>query len=174
MVKQPPAGMKTTITTTAADDSSSKISNSVSSANKTGNLSTTQKATKKKYGGVSPNSRSRSSTKELVLPPDDSQMVAPQFAVGLKSLNIGDGERLTLQCSVTGDPEPQVKWYKDGKKIESNDFVDLTYKCGLATLKVEEVYPEDAGEYTCIAKNIVSSVESKCTLKVKRKYFSNF
>ena len=171
MVKQPPAPLKTATTTSSSstvNKQSSSSSSNISSSNKTVNLSTT--SNKKKYGGsgASPN-RSRSATKELILPPNDAASSPPEFTVGLKSLNIGDGERLTLQCQVAGDPEPQVSWYKDGKKLESNDFVDLKYKYGLATLKIEEVYPEDAGEYKCIAKNYVNSAESVCTLKVKRK-----
>jgi hypothetical protein len=173
MVKQPPAPLKSAVTTTSSSSTVNKQSSSssshLSSSNKTVNLSTT--SNKKKYGGssgASPN-RSRSATKELILPPNDSASSPPQFTVGLKSLNIGDGERLTLQCQVAGDPEPQVSWYKDGKKLESNDFVDLKYKYGLATLKIEEVYPEDAGEYKCVAKNYINSAETVCTLKVKRK-----
>jgi hypothetical protein len=166
MVKQPPAPLKPIKTETST--SSSNVS---SSQNKTASsLSTT--SNKKKYGGsaASPN-RSRSATKELILPPTDASSSAPQFTTGLKNLNIGDGERLTLQCQVAGDPEPQVTWYKDGKKLESNEFVDLKYKYGLATLKIEEVYPEDAGEYKCIAKNYVNQAETLCTLKVKREFF---
>jgi hypothetical protein len=172
MVKQPPAPLKSAVapssTSAAASKQSSSSSSNLSSPNKTVNLSTT--SNKKKYGGsgASPN-RSRSATKELILPANDAASSPPTFTVGLKSLNIGDGERLTLQCQVAGDPEPQVSWYKDGKKLESNDFVDLKYKYGLATLKIEEVYPEDAGEYKCIAKNYVNSAETVCTLKVMRK-----
>lgn len=170
MVKQPPAPLKSATSTSSStvNKQSSSSNSNISSSNKTVNLSTT--SNKKKYGGsgASPN-RSRSATKELILPPNDSESSPPQFTVGLKSLNIGDGERLTLQCQVAGDPEPQVTWFKDGKKLESNDFVDLKYKYGLATLKIEEVYPEDAGEYKCIAKNYVNSAETVCTLKVKRK-----
>lgn len=172
MVKQPPAAQKSAVNTTSSSSTvnkqSSSSSSNLSSSNKTVNLSTT--SNKKKYGGsgASPN-RSRSATKELILPPNDAASSPPQFTVGLKSLNIGDGERLTLQCQVAGDPEPQVSWYKDGKKLESNDFVDLKYKYGLATLKIEEVYPEDAGEYKCIAKNYVNSTETVCSLKVMRK-----
>lgn len=171
MVKQPPAPLKTitsSSSSSAVNKQSSSSNSHVSSSNKTASLSTT--SNKKKYGGsgASPN-RSRSATKELILPPNDAASSPPEFTVGLKSLNIGDGERLTLQCQVAGDPEPQVTWYKDGKKLESNDFVDLKYKYGLATLKIEEAYPEDAGEYKCIAKNYVNSAETVCTLKVKRK-----
>lgn len=174
MVKQPPAPLKSAFTSSTSASStthqqtSSNNSSSVSTTNKTATLSTT--SNKKRYGGsaASPN-RSRSATKELILPPNDSASSPPTFTTGLKHLTIGDGERLTLQCQVAGDPEPQVTWFKDGKKLESNDFVDLKYKYGLATLKVEEVYPEDAGEYKCIAKNYVNQAETQCTLKVKRK-----
>jgi len=174
-VKQPPAPLKSAVTTTSTSStvnkqSSNSSSHLSSSTSKTvSNLSTTGK---KKYGGsgTSPNSRSRSSTKELILPPNDAASIAPEFTTGLKSLAIGDGERLTLQCQVAGDPEPQVTWFKDGKKLESNEFVDLKYKYGLATLKIEEVFPEDAGEYKCIAKNYVNAAETVCTLKVKRKF----
>lgn len=179
-MKQPPAPLKSTVTQSSSStkqSSSSNINSNISSSNKTVNLSntssssssSTQKASKKKYGGsnMSPN-RSRSATKELILPPNDSASSPPQFTTGLKSLTIGDGERLTLQCQIAGDPEPQVSWYKGGKKLESNDFVDLKYKYGLATLKIEEVYPEDGGEYKCIAKNYVNQTESICTVKVQR------
>lgn len=161
MIKQPPAPLKSAVTNTSSNVSSSQ--------NKTAStLSTT--SNKKKYGGsaASPN-RSRSATKELILPPSDASSSAPQFTTGLKGLTIVDGDRLTLQCQVAGDPEPQVSWFKDGKKLESNDFVDLKYKYGLATLKIEEAYPEDAGEYRCVAKNYVNQAETQCTLKVKRK-----
>lgn len=172
MVKQPPGPLKSAVTSSSStvNKQSSSSSSNISSSNKTVNLSTT--SNKKKYGGssgASPN-RSRSATKELILPPNDASSSPPTFTVGLKGLTIGDGERLTLQCQVAGDPEPQVSWFKDGKKLESNDFVDLKYKYGLATLKIEEVYPEDAGEYKCIAKNYINSAETTCTLKVKRKF----
>lgn len=168
MVKQPPAPLKSATTKTETSSSSN-----VSSQNKTAStLSTT--SNKKKYGGsgASPN-RSRSATKELILPPSDASSSAPQFTTGLKNLAIVDGERLTLQCQVAGDPEPQVTWYKDNKKLESNEFVDLKYKYGLATLKIEEAYPDDSGEYKCVAKNYVNQAETTCTLKVKGKFRLN-
>lgn len=174
MVKQPPAALKSAVTTTSTSSnklSSSSNSNQISSTNKTASLSTTASG-KKKYGGsgTSPTSRSRSATKELILPPSDAASKPPKWEIGLKNLNIGDGERLTLQCQVSGDPEPQVSWYKNNKKLESNDYVDLKYKCGLATLKIEEVFPEDAGEYKCVAKNYINDAETNCTVKVLRKF----
>lgn len=170
MVKQPPAPLKSAVTATSTSSNKVSSSNQISSSNKTASLSTTTASGKKKYGGAgtSPTSRSRSATKELILPPSDAASRPPKWEIGLKNLNIGDGERLTLQAQVSGDPEPQVTWYKNNKKLESNDYVDLKYKCGLVTLKIEEVFPEDAGEYKCVAKNYINDAETICTVKVLR------
>ncbi|CAG2056286.1 unnamed protein product, partial [Timema podura] len=89
----------------------------VSSSNVTENSS--EKRNIKKYGSKldttgSP-SRSRSATKELILPPDDSLMCAPNFSTKLQDITINDGDQLLLSCTVEGDPEPQVTWSKNGQ-----------------------------------------------------------
>jgi len=53
--------------------------------------------------------RSRSATKELALPLDDSFMCPPSFLTGLKpEMVVRDGSSLELEVSVKGDPDPQV------------------------------------------------------------------
>lgn len=74
-----------------------------------------------------------------------------------------------LTCSVQGDPEPQVTWFKDNKPLSSSDIMDLKYKNGIATLFINEVFPEDVGDYVCKALNTMGSTETKCALKIKRK-----
>lgn len=78
-----------------------------------------------------------------------------------------DGERLTLECTVKGDPDPQIQWSKNGKSISSSEIMNLKYKNGVATLTINEVYPEDEGLYACTATNSVGSTETKCNLKIK-------
>lgn len=103
------------------------------------------------------------------MPPDDSLMCKPDFVKPLKDLTIQDGETLTLACSVSGDPEPQVTWSKNGKQITSSEIMDLKYKNGMATLTINEVFPEDEGVYACTATNSIGSIETKCKLTIKRK-----
>ncbi|XP_037720926.1 twitchin isoform X30 [Drosophila subpulchrella] len=144
--------------TTVSNSSSSSTQNSISS--------------KKKYASNSLQapgspSRSRSATKELILPPDDSLMCKPEFTKPLHDLTIRDGEQLILTCHVKGDPEPQITWSKNGKSISSSDIMDLKYKNGIATLTINEVFPEDEGVFTCTATNSISAVETKCKLTIK-------
>jgi len=115
-------------------------------------------------GGVS---RSRSATKELELPLDDSLMHVPKFTAPLPATyEVKDGEVLHLKCDVTGDPEPQVTWFKDDQPLSSSDVIDLRYKQGQASLTINEVFPEDEGIYKCKATNSLGSVDCGCGLKV--------
>lgn len=111
--------------------------------------------------------RSRGHTKELALPPDDSLMCPPSFLTGLKpDLSLKDGTKLELKVTVKGDPDPQVTWSKDGKPITSSEIMEVKYKNGVASVTIGEVFPEDAGKYTCKATNTKGSVETSSKVTV--------
>lgn len=111
--------------------------------------------------------RSRGHTKELALLPDDSLMVPPSFMTGLKpEQSLKDGSRLELKVQVKGDPDPMVTWIKDGKPISSNEIMEVKYKNGMASVIINEVFPEDGGKYTCKATNSKGSVETSSKVSV--------
>ncbi|KAE8573900.1 Putative twitchin [Halyomorpha halys] len=122
----------------------------------------------KKYGkplDTSSPSRSRSATKELILPPDET-MSPPKFSQGLSNKSVNDGEQLVFTCKVLGDPEPQITWSKNDKPITSSDIIDLKYRNGEVTLTINEVFPEDEGTYVCCATNSLGSAKTEAKLKV--------
>jgi len=119
-----------------------------------------------KYGGSTGSTRSRTATKDLELPPSDSLMFAPKIVRGLEDLTVKDGEQLNLNCTVRGDPEPTITWYKNDEPLSSSSILDLKYRNGNASLTINEIYPEDEGLYKCKAVNSLGSVESTCNLKV--------
>jgi len=111
--------------------------------------------------------RSRGHTKELALLPDDSLMCPPSFLTGLKpDLPIKDGSRLELKVQVKGDPDPQVTWTKDGVAMSSSEIMEVKYKNGVASVLINEVFPEDAGKYTCRATNTKGSVETSSKVTI--------
>lgn len=55
--------------------------------------------------------------------------------------------------------------------LRSSEVMDLKYKNGLASLVINEVFPEDEGQYTCKATNSVGTTSTSCKLTVKRKHF---
>lgn len=64
---------------------------------------------------------------------------------------------------------PQITWSKNGKAISSSEIMDLKYKNGVATLTINEVFPEDEGVYTCTATNSIGSTETSSKLTIQRK-----
>lgn len=42
---------------------------------------------------------------------------APVFTKPLKDMNAHDGDRVTLECEVTGTPRPQISWFKGNKEV---------------------------------------------------------
>lgn len=53
--------------------------------------------------------------------------------------------------------------------LSSSEIIDLKYKNRTATLLINEVFPEDEGEYTCVATNSIGSDTTSCKLTVKGK-----
>ena len=128
-----------------------------------------EKRVLKPYGKTASGSstRSRSATKELEIPPDDSLMYAPVFDDKMAAaMTVRDSGTLSLHCQVRGDPDPKISWSKNNEPLSSSDAVDLKYRNGVATLAIAEVFPEDEGLYECRAYNSMGEVTAKCKVTV--------
>jgi len=85
----------------------------------------------------------------------------------LKCLQAEDGAEIELTCKIVCPPSSfDVVWIHNGKEIKpSKDFqyhhVDSRY-----TLKIPELFPEDAGVYTCEAFNDYGETFTTCSLYV--------
>ncbi|XP_068144679.1 muscle M-line assembly protein unc-89 isoform X5 [Drosophila tropicalis] len=90
----------------------------------------------------------------------------PRFIRNLRNLRCCDGDAISLECHVEAMPEPFIIWEKDGRVVPSDnkDYV-MSFDGVKATLSIPRVYPEDEGEYTCVAKNSVGrSLSSACII----------
>ncbi|XP_046811447.1 muscle M-line assembly protein unc-89 isoform X4 [Lucilia cuprina] len=89
----------------------------------------------------------------------------PRFIRHLRNLRCCDGDAITLEAHVEGLPEPVIIWEKDGRVLPSGKDFEMTYDGIKATLSIPRVYPEDEGEYTCIAKNNIGrTLSSACII----------
>jgi len=85
----------------------------------------------------------------------------------LKCVQAEDGSEIELSCKIVCPPcSFDVVWIHNGKEIKpSKDFqyhhVDSRY-----TLKIPELFPEDAGVYTCEAFNDYGETFTTCSLYV--------
>ena len=72
---------------------------------------------------------------------------------------------MCLECKVTD--ATQISWYKDGIiQRNSSDFAQ-TFDGSFAKLEIGEIFLDDTGEYSCIAKNEKGEAKSVCKINVK-------
>ncbi|KAG7188130.1 hypothetical protein KM043_013353 [Ampulex compressa] len=90
------------------------------------------------------------------------ELLSPTFVKRLSPVKVMDGESVNLTCVVRGKPTPRVEWYHDSKPIkEGKEITIVQDNEGVCSLAITEVFPEDAGEYTCRAFNSIG--EAACT-----------
>ncbi|XP_023410740.2 palladin [Loxodonta africana] len=98
----------------------------------------------------------------------------PVFTKELQNITASEGQVVVLECRVRGAPPLQVKWFRQGSEIQdSPDFRILQKKPRstaepeeICTLVIAETFPEDAGIFTCSARNDYGSVTSAAQLVV--------
>lgn len=77
----------------------------------------------------------------------------PKINKHLKDLKCCDGDAVTLECHVIGNPEPNILWEKDGCRLQMTSDISAQFNGDRATLSISRIYAEDEGEYTMMAEN---------------------
>nr|XP_006823009.1 PREDICTED: striated muscle-specific serine/threonine-protein kinase-like [Saccoglossus kowalevskii] len=98
------------------------------------------------------------SVKEKVeLPPEPSP---PDFTTTLQDITIIEGNAATLECKVSGYPEPDVMWLLDGRLIQPAKDIRMMFDGEIATFTMLKAFPEDSGVYTCRLTNVHGETQS--------------
>ncbi|KAM6461571.1 myosin light chain kinase, smooth muscle isoform 3-T3 [Liasis olivaceus] len=92
---------------------------------------------------------------------------APSFTEKLQDTKVVEGEKLVLQCQVSSDPPAAVIWTLDGKVIKSSKFIVLSQEGSRCSLTIDKAFPEDEGQYKCIAENTAGKSECTCSVLVE-------
>ncbi|KAL3275188.1 hypothetical protein HHI36_019957, partial [Cryptolaemus montrouzieri] len=87
-------------------------------------------------------------------PSGQQKSVAPKFIEKLKPTVARDGDTVQFQCQVEGVPRPQITWFRQTAIIKHSEDFQIYYdEDNVATLIIKEVFSEDTGSFTCVAKN---------------------
>ncbi|KAK7082944.1 hypothetical protein SK128_021395 [Halocaridina rubra] len=110
-----------------------------------------------------------SSTATLLVEGDGAEeAIPPSFNPPLTPIRVMDGEEVRFSCKVTGKPMPKLSWFQNGRPIGHHREVRLTQTPeGRAGLQILEVFPEDEGDYTCIARNKAGEARTTANLTVE-------
>ena len=57
----------------------------------------------------------------------DVKWKAAGFSSGLKDISVNEGTKAKLTCKVTGNPEPDVTWLRNGSVVKPDKGVRMTF-----------------------------------------------
>ncbi|NWQ78706.1 MPSF protein, partial [Columbina picui] len=84
-------------------------------------------------------------------------------------VTIMDGKTLNLTCTVFGNPDPEVVWFKNDKAFEPNEHYSFSLEQGkYASLTIKGVTSEDSGKYSIHVKNKYGGETVDVTVSVYR------
>ena len=87
----------------------------------------------------------------------------PQLIISPTDQTKDEGSNSGIYCTVKGNPTPSVEWRFKSRKLYSG----AKYLVKEGELVVRNLNYGDAGQYTCVARNILGSSEASGNLKVR-------
>lgn len=63
----------------------------------------------------------------------------------------------------------KISWFHKEKEIKQSDFFRMSQFDDSCQLEISKVYPEDEGEYSCVATNSAGTVSCSATLTLDGK-----
>ena len=95
---------------------------------------------------------------------------SPKFIQPLKSQEVFEGSAAKFEVRITGEPEPDVEWFKDEQPVEEggNFRIEFDDTDG-CVLVINSTRIEDEGVYRCVASNSFGKAISEAELLVTGK-----
>ncbi|KAG7241454.1 hypothetical protein INR49_025655 [Caranx melampygus] len=82
----------------------------------------------------------------------------------VRTLTVPVNGHLTLECLADSNPPPNIEWYKDEAKLQPGGRIQRL--AGGQYLEIQEVRPEDSGQYSCVVTNIAGSTSLFFTVEI--------
>ncbi|KAM3181520.1 hypothetical protein ACTXT7_014207 [Hymenolepis weldensis] len=108
-----------------------------------------------------------------ILPERSTGSSIPRFVTSVSNVSAFMGDTITLEAEVEGFPDPQIRWFKDGRMLivggrfstivtETNSMNRLTCR-----LIITNCLYEDTGAYVCAATSLSGTAISEATVIVR-------
>uniref|UniRef100_A0A8C4IV11 Hemicentin-2 n=1 Tax=Dicentrarchus labrax TaxID=13489 RepID=A0A8C4IV11_DICLA len=82
----------------------------------------------------------------------------------VRTLTVPVNGHLTLECLADSDPAPNIEWFKDEAKLQLGGRIQRL--AGGQYLEIQEVRPEDSGQYSCVVTNMAGSTSLFFTVEI--------
>ncbi|XP_011705986.1 PREDICTED: titin-like [Wasmannia auropunctata] len=106
------------------------------------------------------------STSRTIRTRSASPRTYPSFDRSLLPTTSRINSRLQLECRVKGTPSVTPTWYRNGRALERSSRIKRHFNGITAKIEISKVKASDAGEYSCVATNILGSTKSSCQVTI--------
>ena len=97
---------------------------------------------------------------------------APEFTVQLKDKQAKTADRVTFECKVVGEPQPNVSWYHGEERLyEESKKIIIESDEGVQRLVIENSQVSQSGMYKCVAENSAGTTKTEAKLEVRGTVF---
>uniref|UniRef100_A0A3Q3W8G6 Palladin n=1 Tax=Mola mola TaxID=94237 RepID=A0A3Q3W8G6_MOLML len=107
--------------------------------------------------GSSPAAVAAGRNQPSAAPASQGPLCPPCFLQKLKSQEVAEGSPIRLECRVTGNPQPLVRWFCEGRELHNSPDIQIWRDADLHTLVISEAFEDDTGRYTCVASNTLGA-----------------
>lgn len=99
-------------------------------------------------------------------PGKPGDMIAlPNVTVAPMEVTVDEGDNITFQCLISGNPTPNIYWKFEGVRL----LTGFKYSIDSGKLFIHQANFYDTGEYSCVASSALGSDESVGNLTVRGK-----
>ena len=99
-------------------------------------------------------------------PGKPGDMIAlPNVTVTPMEVTVDEGDNITFQCLISGNPTPNIYWKFEGVRL----LTGFKYSMDSGKLFINQANFYDTGEYSCVANSALGSDESVGNLTVRGK-----
>lgn len=98
--------------------------------------------------------------------------LGPKFDLLPEPQIVSEGKSVRITCAISGDPEPEVTWFKEGSVIESDKTMTIFPDDALLVMEIKECRMENAGKYKIQAENEHGTAKANFNLIVKARELS--
>ncbi len=99
---------------------------------------------------------------------------APRITIRMRSHRVPYGSTTRFTLNLQAKPEPEVKWFHNGKEIHQSSKYHMTNISGVLTLQIINCVTEDSGTYRVVCRNAKGETSDYATLDVAGAEYAAF
>lgn len=97
---------------------------------------------------------------------------SPKIKKSLRDQAVMTDSTLRLAVEVESDvfPQPEARWFKDGKLVQANERTTMLIEENVYSLIIDPVTVEDGGHYSCTVSNACGQQATESVVRVNGEY----